>query len=232
MVKKKIVAFSPCDNNNLVHFQKLEKSLRKFHSEEVLPLLRFDNQSGDPDFWYRATPIIASKLLEEYETVIKLDSDQIILGSLDDLINDTEKYDVGVVLNDPTYPIQVWDITHPRYFNNGLVVLKSKEFTYHWLKLCISPHFTNYQFREQDFLTLLCSDYHNYTVKIFDTLAKVYGEVIKPQWTQAEMKDGKVMVGQTQICVYHSGGGNTPDKMNYKIRFQPEVVKYIDGLIK
>ncbi len=37
--------------------------------------------------------------------------------------------------------------------------------------------------------------------------------------------------GPKQLCVYHSGGGNTPDKGNYKIRFSPEVTKYIDKLI-
>lgn len=230
---KKIVAFSPADANNEKYFKMLEKSLRKFHTEEELPLLRFDNpHPQDTDFFYRATPIIASELLKEYETVIKLDSDQLILSSLSDLLDDTEDYDVGVVLNDQSWPIQVWDITHPRYFNNGLVILKSKEFAEHWKRLCFTAHFPNYQYREQDLLTLLCSDYHNYKVKVLDNPSKVYGEVIKPQWTQAKMVDGKVMVGETQMCVWHSGGGNSPDKMNYRIKLQEDVVKFIEELIK
>lgn len=230
MNKKKIAAFSPCDANYEKSFQMLQASLRKFHSEEDLPLLRYDNQSGDPNFWFRAKPIIASKLLEEYETVIGLDSDQIILAPLTEIINDTDEYDVGVVLNDPTYKIQLWDIAP--YFNCGLVVIKSKAFADHWLRLCMSPHFNIYQFREQDLLNILCSDYHNYQVKCFDTMQKVYGEAAKSRWIEGKMVDDKVMLGETQLMVIHFGGGNTPDKGNYRIRFGEDVVKRIEELIK
>jgi lipopolysaccharide biosynthesis glycosyltransferase len=229
MAKKKICIFVPADANNDRYFTMFEKSLRKFHSEENLPLLRYDNQSGDPNFWYRAKPLIASKLLEEYETVIGADADQIILAPLTEIIDDTDAYDVGVVLNDASYKIQLWDIAP--YFNNGLVVMKSKAFADHWLRLCMSPHFNTYQFREQDLLNILCSDYHNYQVKCFDTMQKVYGEAAKSRWIEAKMVDDKVMIGETQLMIYHSGGGNTPDKMKYHLRFQPEVAKYMDGLI-
>ena len=227
---KKIIAVCPADNNNLKYFKMLESSLRKFHTEEELPLVRIDNTTGSPVFWYRATPIIGAQFLEEYETVIKLDADQIILGSLSEIINDTDKYDVGVVLNDPSYVIQLWDIAP--YFNAGFVVMKSKEFVAHWLRLCNTVHFDRYQFREQDLLNILCSDYHNYNVKCFDTLAKVYGEAAKPRWAECTLDGDKVMMGHTQLMVYHSGGGNTPDKMNYRIKFMPEVVNRIEELIK
>ncbi len=233
---KTIIAI-PCDSSerNQMFLKQLLKSLEHFHPnspEKQFDIRIFDNP-GDKDFWYRSAPIMAKQLFEEgYERVIKMDADQVILGSLDDILNDTEEYDVGVVLNDPSYPIQVWDITHPRYFNNGLVVLRSKEFVDHWYKLCFSPHFQNYQYREQDLLTLLCSDYFNYKVKMLDNPKKVYGELAKPSWTQAVLKDDKVMIGNTEICVIHFGGGNSPDKGNYRIRFMPEVVSYIDKLIK
>lgn len=229
-MKNKIVAFSPADNNFLVHFEKLEKSFHKFHPD--IELRRFDNPNpNDKDFWYRATPIIAKDLMKEFDTVIKLDSDQIILDKLDIFEGD---YDVGVVLNDPTYPITVWDIgaaTNTPYFNNGLVVLKNKDFVDHWYKLCFSRHFNVYQFREQDLLNLLCSDYFNYKVRCFDG-SKFYGEFAKPAWTRFKMEDNKVMLDGRQLMVYHSGGGNVPDKGNYRIRFQEDVVKYIDSLVK
>ena len=227
---KKIAAFCPAGKNYDEMFRRLETSLRKFHSAEELPLLRFDNPNpADNDFWYRSTPILASDLLKEYETVIKMDADQIILAPLTDLLTDKDVYDVGVVLNDPSYPIAVWDIA-PIY-NNGLVVLKSKEFAEHWKRLCFTQHFPKYQFREQDLLNILCSDYMNYNVKWLEG-DKLYGEVAKPMWTQFRMVDGKVMFEGKQLCVYHAGGGSTPDKGNYRIRFDDSVVKYIDLLIK
>ncbi len=235
---KTIIAI-PCDQSerNQMFLKQLLKSLEHFHPnspKKEFDIRVFDNPNpNDKNFWYRSAPIVATQLLEEgYERIIKMDVDQIITGSLEDILNDTDEYDVGVVLNDPSWPIQVWDISHPNYVNNGFVVLKSKEFVDHWLKLCLSSHFQNYQYREQDFLTLLCSDYFNYKVKCLDTNKKVYGEVIKPQWTQTEVKDNKIMLGNTQICVIHFGGGNAPDKGNYRIRFPESVSQYIDKLIK
>lgn len=236
---KKRVVFVPADNNNLKFVEQLQNSLRKFHSEEELPLIRFDNPNPqDKSFWYRAKPVIASQLLQEYETVIGLDADQIILGDISHIWGIDA--DVGVVLNDFNYPINVWDIG-PQfgtpYFNNGLVVMKSKKFVDHWLRLCNSPHFDRYQFREQDFLTLLCSDYFDYRVDCLDLGDKIHGEYAKSLWPQAKLTDGKIYIPHPsgldkQLLVIHFGGGNDSSKGNYRIRFQPEVVKYIEGLIK
>ena len=112
----------------------------------------------------------------------------------------------------------------------GLVVLRNKDFVEHWKRLCFTQHFLRFQFREQDILTLLCSDYFNYNVKLLDG-DKLYGEVAKPFWPKFRMIDGKVMFEGKQLNVIHFGGGNSPDKGNYRIRFDSEVVKYIDSLI-
>lgn len=226
---KSRIAVVPADDNNLKHFDKLEKSLRKFHSEEELPLVRVNNPNPqDGNFWYRACPIVGKEFLRDYETVIKLDADQIILAPINEVWEGN--FDIGVVLNDPSYPIQVWDITHPKYYNAGLVVMKSKRFVDNWLKLCFSAHFNNYQYREQDLLTILC-EYADYNVKQLDG-QKLYGEIAKPFWSQFEMRDGKVMIGDQQLCIYHAGGGNDPSKGNYRVKFKPEVVDYIEGLLK
>jgi hypothetical protein len=133
------------------------------------------------------------------------------------------------VLNDPTYPIQILDLKP--YYNNGLVVLKSKAFAEHWKRLCFSNHFQNFQYREQDLLNLLVSDYFNYNVKWLEG-QKLYGEVAKPRWAEFRMKDGKVMLEGKELVIWHAGGGNSPDKGNYRIRLDAEVCKYIDTLIK
>lgn len=227
----KIIAFSPADEKNLKYFEMLEKSFHKFHPD--IELRRYDNPNMmDKDFWYRATPILAKKLFEEgFDTVIKLDSDQIILGSLDGIWDG--EFDVACVLNDPTYSINTWGIQP--YFNNGLVVMKSKEFVEHWERLCFSKYFPLYQFREQDLLNILASEYMNYKVKILDN-EKVYGEWGKFLWPQAYLKGKEILIPYENknlpLCVYHSGGGNTPDKMNYRIRFSEDVVKRIEELIE
>ena len=229
---KKRVIFVPADNNHLEEFKKFETSLRKFHTEDIVPLLRFDNPTSDPIFWYRAKPILARELLKEYETVIGMDSDQIVCGDISTIWNETDYFDVGVVMNDPSYPIRLWDITPiSRYYNNGLIVMKSREFIEHWYRLCMSRHFNNYQFREQDLLNILCSDYHNYKVKWLEE-KDFYGEQSKPYWAKAKLEGDKIMYEGHEIKIIHFGGGNIPNKGNYRIKFQPEVVKRIEELIK
>ena len=226
-MKKPRVIFVPADANNEQFYQQFKNSLRKFHSEEELPLVRISETGSDPNFWYRAKPIIAKKLIEEYETVIGADADQVITGDLSDIW--TGDFDVGVVQNDPNYPIQLWDIAP--YANNGLVVMKNKEFIEHWFRLCHTQHFNNYQFREQDLLNILISNYHNYKVRWLEDKA-IYGEAGKPRWADARMDGDKIKVDDIELKVIHFGGGNAPDKGNFKIRFQPKVVERIQWLIK
>lgn len=224
---KKVCIVVPADATHDLFFTQFENSLRKFHSEEELPLLRVKGDPSDPFFWYRAAPLVIEPLLNDYETVIKCDADQIVTGNLSDIWTDTD-YDVAVVLNDPNFQIRLWDIEP--YFNNGLVAVRSMKFVKHWKRLCMSRHFNSYQFKEQDLLNVLCSDYHDYKVKCLDN-GKLYGEVAKPVWPQVKIEDGKFMVQGKELCVIHFGGGNVPDKGNYRIRFQPEVVKKIEELI-
>lgn len=227
----KIIAFCPADKNNDKFFHQMENSLRKFHTEEELPLIRVEGHPTDPQFWYRATPLIGGGLLKEYDTVVKLDADQIICGKLDDTWQGD--FDMGLVLNDPSYPLGVWDITHPKYFNNGYVVMKSKKFVDHWLRLCMSPHFDKYQFKEQDLLNLLASDYFDYKIRNLDDGESIYGESGKPVWATSKLVDDKIMVGEKEIKVIHFGGGaGDPSKGNYRIRFPKEVVTRIEWLIK
>ena len=139
-------------------------------------------------------------------------------------------------MNDPAYPISLWDISGGinalgHYYNNGLVVLKSKEFVEHWYRLCMSRHFSNYQFREQDLLNILCSDYHNYKVKWLEE-KDFYGEQAKPYWVKAKLVGNKIMYEEHEIKIIHFGGGNIANKGNYRIKFQPDVIKRIEELIK
>ena len=229
---KKRAIFVPADNNHLEEFKRFEASLRKFHSEEDLPLLRFDNPTSDPLFWYRAKPILARELIKEYETVIGMDSDQIVCGDISYIWSESNYFDVGVVMNDPSYPIGLWDISpQGKYYNNGLVVLRNEKFIEHWYRLCMSRHFGSYQFREQDLLNILCSDYFDYKVKWLEE-KDFYGEQAKPHWPKAKMVGDKIMIENVELKIIHFGGGNIANKGNFQTRFQPDVIGRIEWLIK
>ena len=247
-MKKKVIAFTIADNSPVN--QKLLKgfvnSLRKFHSEEELPLQIIDQTKldsiNDNMKFYRMTPLIARNLIGEYETVIKFDCDSIVTGNLSHLWEDY-LYDVSCVLNgnpkEPAY--QVWDIHPADYMNAGLVVMTSHEFIYHWWKLCNTPHFNVYQFKEQDIMNILYY-YGDYEVNCLDRGDKWHGLVGKGWYQWVELDQDKNFVlkkgdrvwpqdGDKIIKVVHFAGGNDPIKGNYRTMFTPEVSKYIDYLI-
>lgn len=242
--------FTIADRNNMQYFEGLKNSLAKFTQD---PLILIDEekvkQLGDPQFFYRATPIIASGLLRDYDAVAKLDIDQIVLGNLDHIWDGD--WDIATVRNsnpreDKTYPVRLLDIAPSHYANCGFVVMKSKVFVEHWLKLCMSGHFNNFQYKEQDIVNLMIfymSDKFGgpYKIRDLDEGNKWHGLVFKQFEPNAILKDDKVILPKNdewpieedkELVCWHVAGGNIANKMNYKIRFSEEVSKYIDKLIK
>lgn len=244
---KKQIAFTIADDNNLPYAKMMINSLRKFHSEEELPVMIIGSKEiaeyDDPDFFYRATPLIASKLIKEYDLVIKLDADQIITGSLDYILDN--QYDVGTVYNwnrvDPQVYGEVgFGTIHPReYYNCGLVAMRNERFIYQWLRLCRSHHFTRMPYREQGFLNVL-AQYGDYKVVCFDDSTAWYGLVSKGEWERVVMSGDDLILPMgtdgypshdKKIKVLHWAGGNQPNKMNYKIFFNEDVIKRLDYLV-
>jgi hypothetical protein len=247
--KNKVIAVSIADANNLKYFEMMKNSLRKWHTEEELPLALIGPEqlkdNPDQQLFYRFTPVIGNQFLNEgFDTVIKLDADQVITGKLNHLWEDAD-FDVAVVQNSnpkemAKYPVSVWDIDPLGYVNCGMVVMRSKAFVQHWLKLCFSPHFDRYQMKEQDLLNIMVH-YGDYKVKSLDNSSKWHGLIWKGYEIMTELKDGKLILPKNEswpqdeekeIVCWHVAGGNVPNKMNYNIRFKPDVAKWIDKLVK
>jgi lipopolysaccharide biosynthesis glycosyltransferase len=212
---------------SLYHFHP-EAELKLYHGEEYVERLKMTPQQ----FYPTSKAIIVKELFDEgYDEVCSLDIDQIITGDLSDIWEGD--YDVACVLNDPNYPIAVWDITHPNYYNNGLNVVKSKRFADHWNRLCnMHPLYEHYRYGEQDILNILASPYCTYKVRNLDAGSKLYGEFAKPFWARSEMKDEKIMCGDKQLCVCHFAGGQAGKNANINILFPESVVEYIKKITK
>lgn len=237
----KVIAFCPCDDNNLKHFERLEKSLRKFHSKEELPLIRTQS-NGDPMYWYKATPFEGLELLKSYDAVLKLDADTIITGDLMHVFE--EDFDIAVVQNSnprefQSYPYVFMNINPLDYVNCGLVVMKSKEFVAQWLNLCNSPIFPVCQMREQDLLNILL--FSGYKVRYLDHSDKWHGLISKGYWPQVQVQGDNLILPKNdewpvdsdkQIVAIHFAGGNDPNKGNYNILFSDEVVERLNWLTK
>lgn len=237
--------FSIADNKNLKYFKSLEKSFKYFHPNEELILIdeKAIKETNDPHIFYRATPYFACKLMDMgYDEVCKLDADQIVLGNLDHIWG--SKYDIGAVNNSnpreiKSVEVTVWDIHPMAYLNCGFVVIRSREVVDHWLKLCYSPHFNSYQYREQDLLNIIAF-YGNYDVALLDSGNKWHGLVAKGYYPNVVYKDGKFVLpangewpidqDKEVVCV-HWAGGNT-DKGNYRTQFQDSVADKITEILQ
>lgn len=248
--KKPRVAFVVADNNNIPYFEKLKNSIRKFHDEKELPIALIAEEqikaTGDPSFFYRATPIVAMDLLLEYEAVIKLDADQVITGDISHVWKGD--FDLGVVNNsnpreNKKYPVSVLNINTLSYMNCGFVVMKSRKFVEHWFNLCFSPHFECYQMREQDLMNILIyycgAPYSDYKIKMLDEGPNWHGLISKGYWPQIELRGDDLVLPKNgewpekedkTIKAIHWAGGNEPNKMNFKLSFKPEVVKRLEAL--
>lgn len=251
----KLCFFTVADQNNLKYADKMINSFRKFHPEAELILYGPKEiekwASKDPQFFYRATPIIASELFEKgYTAVCKLDADQIIMGDLNHII-DSDGYDVGTVLNFnrtdyKTFgPITTYIIDCTRYYNNGLVMMRNPAFVEHWKSLCFTDEiFNNLQYREQDILNILCY-FGNYRVRCFDYPDPLTGEVTwnglvcKGEGLRMVLKNGKVILPKSEdgyptqdtvIKAFHWAGPNI-EKFSYRTQFPEEIIKHFDWLI-
>lgn len=231
-------------------------SLRKWHTEEELPLIVYDDAKldkiNDPNKFYRATPLFAKELIKEYELVIKADVDQIFTGHLKHIFDAFDNYDVGVVLNinrvDPQrYGLVSFGTIIPQeYYNCGLVAMRSEKFIKHWWKLCNSEHFDRMPMREQGFLNILCH-YGDYNVRCFDRYDPFHdtqawnGILAKGEGMRMVVKNDELWLPKdasnypdhnVRIVAYHWGGGHDEVKMNYRLHFPEPVVEWIDGLVK
>jgi hypothetical protein len=83
--------------------------------------------------------------------------------------------------------------------------------------------------------------YGDYKVKLLDSMGKWNGLISKGYWPQIEIKDDKLILPKNEewpidadkeICVLHWAGGNSPEKMKFKLRFKDEVVRRLEELVK
>lgn len=262
----KIATFTCCDERNLPYAKKLIKSFKYFHPDidfvlftsalvgelegvRILPL-----GTKDPDIWYKQKPYFADKLFNEgYESVLGMDSDQLVLGKLDYLF-DSVDYDIGTVLNFNPLDFRTYgEITiqgvhgTTEYYNCGLVMMRSHKLVKHWLELCNSKFFKRFKYREQDLLNII-AHFGEYKVKCFDDADDINGyycwhgllgsrETLKMKMVGEDVvlpKSDDLFPSRDIIYkVYHAGNGQTGyDKLNYRTLFEEEIVDYIDKILK
>ncbi len=274
--KKPVAFFTVCDEKNFQYAVPFFNSLTKFHSPKEIDMFIYTTEArpselqrlpegikvvdlkpylDDQMFYYRQKPILMEPLLDEYELVVGFDSDQIVLGDLNAII-ESKDYDAGVVVNwnrhdEKFYPVVEigrLGIAPINYYNCGLVALRSKAFCHNWLVNCYTPEFDYMQYKEQDVLNIL-THFGNWNVRCFDMpngpedKVSWYGILTKGELIRAEVENDKVMIkkgfGNTpfpptdvQLRVIHWGGGNAVNKCNWGSLCSEALMERINELTK
>jgi hypothetical protein len=228
----------------------------KLYTKEDATRLGFTSLEPNVAQMRYMTPIFINELLQEYDCVVRLDSDQIITGDISHVWEGD--FDAGVVQNaNPRElvaqnqlmgrSVSVWDIPPIDYVNCGFVVVKSERFAKHWLKLC-TPNRQHYQFYEQDFLNILCF-YGDYNIRFLDREPnnKWHGLISKGYWSQIEKRGDKLFLpakagaehdiwpgdfDKEIVCIHWAGGVKSGGFFeNFETKFQPEVLTYLQSLL-
>jgi len=242
-MKRKVCFFTlASEGENMRYAKMMANSLKKFHPDIPLVIKPFEKIHN-----FRVYAMAGKELAKEYDLVINIDSDSIVTGSLDHIIND-DSYDLAGVLNnnliDPK--LQPWDTPAPLYVNAGFVAIRGTRPWEWWNKLNFSIHWDKYQFREQDMLNIMFH-YSDLNVKSLDSGSMWHGLISKGRWGDLVMKDDKVMMPKDivkqyikdgfpfkeedkEIKVIHWAGGQVP-KMNYWPHFPKEVAERINYLV-
>lgn len=248
----KIIAFTVADETNKPLAEKMIASFHHFHPGIEVKIFNQDDV-GASENYYRATPMFAKDLIDEYDLVLKLDADQIVTGDLNYIFE--QEYDVAGVMNFSRSdvkeygPVSVHDIEPLKYFNCGLVAMKSKRFIDHWWALCNSYHFYAPQnpYREQDLLNILVH-YCDYNVLNLDEYnhnldySAWHGLLSKGEWHKMEIRGDELILPKAEdryperdkkIKVMHFAGGQAnKNKMKYRLYCSEQVIEYLDRLVK
>lgn len=250
---KPVLFITIADEKNIKDAKNLERSFKKFHKDIDFIILSGEDLKtyleNDKMFYYRATPILGEKYLKEYDLVVKIDSDSLVLGDLS-YIWETKDYDIGTVINWNRYDpqrygfVQFQGVLPVEYMNCGLVAMRNATFVHDWKMLCFTPQFDRAQYKEQDMLNAMIY-YGNWNVRCFDHQDRIggnnawWGMIGKLEWSRAELREDKIIVPKglgntpfppqdTELKIVHMAGGSP--KEQWGKFFSTDVMKRINYL--
>lgn len=246
-MNKKICCYTIADINNQKYARGLENSFKKFHPDVEFRIFGMEEikQTNDPMIFYRATPYFGLYLMGQgYDTVIKLDADMVITGDISHVWEGG--FDIATVNNSnprefKKIAVGLQGINPKEYQNCGFVVMKNIEFIKFWLALCMSERFNVFRYKEQDILNNMIY-WGSWRVRLLDNEEnnKLHGLAGKGYELQMELRDDKLYLPpvegypnvEKQVVCWHEAGGNVPNKMNYYLKFNPPVARWLKQLIK
>jgi hypothetical protein len=207
-------------------------TFKKFHPDIPLVVFRqdkIDELMVDGVNFYNAKPVFAKQLYNDYDLVVNIDADTIILDRLTEVFD--QDYDVGAVWNFNDYEnVALENITSEMYVQAGLVASRSKFFWDLWANK--NQEAMQYRCQENDILNLLW--YNNEEVQkmnkiIFDKDKNYLGCKSLGREGEFYLDGNKIFCRGEQVKAYHHarGGGALPKLQLEKMGFPYQVTEYM-----
>lgn len=203
-------------------------SFKKFHPDVDLVVFRqntIDKLFKEKNInFYQAKPYFAELLMNDYDLVVNMDADHIVLDRMTEVFDNVD-YDVAMPTNYNDYENATFEnITEEMYLQAGLVASTSKEFWLKWQE--INKTAMNYVRKENDTVNLLIyNQMPELKLKILDKDKDYYGCKSLGREREFEVVDGKTMCRGEQVVAYHYARGNAFPKLDLDTMFylKPEV---------
>jgi len=231
-------------------------SFCKFHDKKYIKLLTMKDYVDITGFELdktkpEPTPTFAKELLKKYDLVVSLDSDQLIMGDLNYIIEQYKNYDLGTVYNlnrvDPHLyrKCSITGVPAEMYYNTGLIAFTNLELVNHFDRLTQYEIRQRFVYGDQDPLNII-AHFFGYKVKCFDdydaknNYSAWHGLKAKGEGLKFILKDKQVILPKgpdnyperdVLIKAYHWAGGPFEKKHNYHLDFKHDMVDHINWLI-
>lgn len=208
-------------------------SFKRFHPDIPLVIFRQDIVDkvidGHEVNWLNAKPMFAKMLTDQYDCVVQMDVDQIVLGRMTEVFKDD--YDIGSVMNFNDYEnVSTEGVTEEMYLQAGCVASRKPEFWDMWMDRSKKDAW-KCRCAENDTMNMTIYENPQWKLKVFDKEKDYYGCKSLGREKEFEIKDGKVMCRGEQVVVYHAAKGPrnmpklTPEKMS-SYGFSTQVVDF------
>lgn len=209
----------------------LINSFKKFHPGIELVVFRQDMidklfKEKNINF-YMAKPTFAKILSQDFDLVVNIDADHVILGPLDEILKGD--YDVACPINKNDYEnTSVENVTEDMFLQGGLVASTNKKFWDVWEERNKSA--MNYKCKENDIMNLVIyNDMPELKLKVLDGEKDYYGCKSLGREGEFYMDGTKVMCRGERVFMYHHAKGGSLPKLQFKeMGFPHDVTRYMD----
>lgn len=185
--------------------------------------------------WNTVHPFVTAQLIEQYNMVVHFDADSMIVGKLDELLDESNlEFDIIGVRNNNDYNKAGKDnyITNPgqepqTYINAGLVAITNKNVIEEWMNKNIE-YGNQMPFQEQTVLNHISL---NWKTKIIDPInsdvyygiSNLYGyNTHWDSWKEIQLINDELILNNKKVKILHHGGGHGAKKLDFDL-FNDEV---------